>query len=72
MLKVEYGSKVTQTSRKISVNATSRMVSAISLGGLTALRPFDHRDHTVEERLTRVGRHANNDPIRQNFGAAGY
>ena len=37
-----------------------------------ALGPLHHGDHLVEERLARVCRDADDEPVRQHTGAAGY
>jgi len=39
------------TMTKMIVRAASRMVKAISLGCLLALRPLDQDDHAIEEAL---------------------
>ena len=39
---------------------------------LLARRPFDERDHAIEERLARVRRDAHDDAIGQHLGAAGH
>ena len=41
------------------------------VGRLLALGALDHRDHPVEERLARVGRDADDEPVGQDARAAG-
>ena len=40
-------------------------------GGLAPLRPFDERDHPVQEGLARVGGDAHDDGVGDHLGAAG-
>ena len=48
------------------------MSRAISFGVFCRSGPFHHGDHLVEERLTRVCRDADDEPIRQHTGTAGH
>ena len=57
--------------RKTSVSTASRMFSASSFG-VFYVRLLDERDHSVEERLARIGGHPDEDPVGQHSGAAGH
>ena len=58
--------------RKMSVSAASRIVQRDLVRRLLPPRPFDQRDHAVEEGLAGIARHLYHDPVREHPRAAGH
>ena len=65
------GSSVTTTKRKISVKPDEQDVERDLVRGLLPLGALDQRDHAVEEALARLGGDPDDEPVRDEPGAAG-
>ncbi len=63
------GLSVTQTSRKMSVSADNRMVSAISFGVFWRRAPFDQGNHAVKKTAAFLDGDTNDNAVAQHAGA---